>query len=142
MPASVFDGDGSSGRVAHLILESLRRAVRFARWVFLLAGIAGLIEIAPLYLLENLVGQRQPPPITHPLLYYGFVGLALAWQIAFLIISRNPLRYRPLMPAIFLKKLLYPLCMVVLHLPGRFPASALAPPLFDLIWLALVFGHG
>jgi hypothetical protein len=110
---------------------------RFARWVFLLAGIIGLVELVPLYFLEEMIGVRQPPPINHPEFYYGFVGVAIAWQVAFLIISRDPLRYRPLMPAIFLEKLLYPACIVVLHLKGRFPASAMAAPLLDLVWLGL-----
>jgi hypothetical protein len=63
--------------------------------------------------------------------------VAVAWQVAFLIISRDPLRYRPLMPAIFLEKLLYPACVIVMYLKGRFPASAMAAPLFDLVWLGL-----
>jgi hypothetical protein len=110
---------------------------RFARWVFLLAGTVGLVELVPLYFLEMMIGRRQPPPITHPEFFYGFIGVAIAWQVAFLIISRDPLRYRPLMPAIFLEKLLYPACVVVLYVTGRYPANAMGLPLFDLVWLAL-----
>jgi hypothetical protein len=47
------------------------KAVRFARWVFLIAGIVGVIEIVPLYFLENTIDRTQPPPITHPGFYYG-----------------------------------------------------------------------
>ena len=71
--------------------------------VFLLAVIPGLLEILPLYFLQDTLGRRQPPPITHPDFYYGFVGVASAWQVAFLLMSRDPLRYRQLMPAIFLE---------------------------------------
>jgi hypothetical protein len=53
-------------------------AVRFAHWVFLLAGIIGVLEIAPLYLMEDVIGRTQPPPISHPGFYYGFVGVTLA----------------------------------------------------------------
>lgn len=53
-------------------------SVRFARWVFLLAGIIGLIEIVPLYFMESTISRMQPPAITHPGFYYGFVGVALA----------------------------------------------------------------
>src|SRR5215467_11349376 len=95
------------------------QAVRFARGIFLVAGVLGLMEIVPLYFLEATIGIKQPPPITHPGFYYGFVGVTLAWQIAFLIISRDPLRYLPLMPALFLEKLLYPVAVYVLFAQGR-----------------------
>jgi len=111
--------------------------VRFARWVFLLAGIIGLLEIVPLYFMEGVINRAQPPDITHPAFYYGFVGVALAWQIAFLIISRDPLRYLPLMPALFLEKLLYPVAVFTLHLQGRVPAQNLGTAVIDLIWLVL-----
>ena len=35
-----------------------------------------------------------PPGMSHPLFYYGFVGVALAWQVAFWLIARDPVRYR------------------------------------------------
>lgn len=113
------------------------RAVRLARWVFLVAGIIGLLEIVPLYFMERMIDRVQPPDITHPGFYYGFVGVALAWQVAFLIISRDPLRYLPLMPALFLEKLLYPLAMFKLYLKGRAPAQDLGTAIIDLIWLLL-----
>jgi hypothetical protein len=52
--------------------------VRFARWVFLLAGIVGVLEVLPLYFYESTLNRTQPPPITHPDFYYGFVGVVLA----------------------------------------------------------------
>ena len=112
-------------------------AVPFARWVFLIAGILGLLEIVPLYFMENLIGRQQPPPITHPGFYYGFVGIALAWQVAFLIIARDPLRYLPLMPALFLEKLLYPIAVFTLYEQGRAPAQNLGTAVIDLIWFVL-----
>ena len=112
-------------------------SVRFARWVFLIAGIIGLLEVVPLYFMERMIDRAQPPDITHPGFYYGFVGVALAWQIAFLIISRDPLRYLPLMPALFLEKLLYPVAMFTLYIEGRAPAQNLGTAVIDLIWLFL-----
>lgn len=35
--------------------------------------------------------------ITRPGFYYGFVGLGLAWQIAFLVIAQDPVKYRLMM---------------------------------------------
>ena len=112
-------------------------SVRFARWVFLIAGILGLLEIVPLYFMENLIGEKQPPPITHPAFYYGFVGVALAWQVAFLIIARDPVRYQPLMPALFLEKLLYPVAVFTLYMQGRCPAQNLGTAVVDLVWFVL-----
>lgn len=112
-------------------------SVRFARWVFLLAGTVGLIEIVPLYFMESMIGRMQPPALTHPGFYYGFVGVTLAWQIAFLIIARDPVRYQPLMPALFLEKLLYPAAVFTLYAQGREPAQNLGTAMLDLVWFVL-----
>ena len=70
----------------------------FARRVFLIAGIWGLLIMLPQYFLEDRIGRTAPPPITHPEYFYGFIGVTIAWQFAFLVISRDPIRYRALMP--------------------------------------------
>jgi hypothetical protein len=69
----------------------------FAKRVYLGAGIYGLIFLLPLYFLEARTGRDYPPPITHPEYYYGFIGVAVAWQLVFLVMSRDPIRYRALM---------------------------------------------
>src|SRR5260370_35783885 len=71
--------------------------MKFAKVVFWVAGIWGVVVITPLYFIFDLIGKNDPPLITHPGFYYGFVGCALAWQIAFLIIGTNPVRLRPMM---------------------------------------------
>lgn len=78
--------------------------MRFARTVFTVAGIYGLVTLAPQYFLETRIGADDPPPITHPEYFYGFVGVALAWQIVFLVIGRDPLRFRPLMLVALVEK--------------------------------------
>jgi hypothetical protein len=70
--------------------QAIPAAVRFARVVYLVAGIVGLLEIVPLYFYEAVLNRAQPPPITHPEFYYGFLGVTLAWQVAFLVIARDP----------------------------------------------------
>jgi hypothetical protein len=62
----------------------------FARRLFLIAGSYGLLVLTPQYLLEGRIGRDQPPAITHPEYFYGFVGLGMAWQFAFLVIARDP----------------------------------------------------
>jgi hypothetical protein len=65
-------------------------------------------------------------------------SLAPAWQLAFLIISRDPSRYRPLLPALFLEELLYPAGTYVLFARGRVGSWAtLGIASLDLVWLAL-----
>ena len=45
---------------------------------------------------ETRYGVDNPPAINHPEFYYGFIGVAVAFQIVFIIISRDPIRYRSL----------------------------------------------
>jgi hypothetical protein len=94
---------------------------RFSRNVFLLAGIYGLIVLLPGYFGEKTLVQKMPPAITHPEFYYGFLGVAVAWQVAFLIIARDPQRFRPLIPAAILEKLTYCVACAVLFILGRIP---------------------
>jgi hypothetical protein len=81
--------------------------MRFARWVFLLAGLYGLAVMVPQYFMEAQVGRDYPPAITHPEYFYGFIGVGLAWQVAFLIIARDPARFRPIMLPSILEKLAF-----------------------------------
>lgn len=107
--------------------------MRFAKIVFRIAGIWGVLVIAPLYFLFDMIGSNDPPPITHPGFFYGFVGLALAWQFAFLFIATDPARYRPLMlPSIF-EKFSFGVAVVVLVLQGRMHSSDLVFAATDLL---------
>jgi hypothetical protein len=99
--------------------------MRFAKVVFWIAGIWGLLIITPLYFMFDLIGRQDPPPITHPGFFYGFVGAALAWQIAFLFIARDPVRYRPLMIPSIIEKFSYSGAVVILVLQARMHSSDL-----------------
>lgn len=93
--------------------------MRFAKLVFLVAGIYGLIVLLPLYFMEEQTGRDYPPPITHPEYYYGFTGVAVAWQLAFLVMSREPVRYRPLMIPAIVEKASFGIAVAVLYLQQR-----------------------
>ena len=93
--------------------------MKFARIVFWIAAIWGLLIITPLYFLFNLIGEKDPPPITHPAFFYGFVGVALVWQIAFIFIARDPIRFRPMMIPAILEKLVYSIPVIILVLQKR-----------------------
>lgn len=114
------------------------RGVAFARRVFRVAAIYGILALAPQYFLEERVGRDYPPPITHPEHFYGFVGVALAWQFLFLVIAKDPVRFRPAMPVAVVEKLAFGVPAIVLYLLGRIPAAVLAFGLIDLV-LATLF---
>lgn len=93
--------------------------MKFAKVVFWMAGIWGLLIITPLYFMFDAIGKKDPPRITHPGFYYGFVGAALAWQIAFLFIARNPVRFRPLIIPSVIEKFTWTIAVITLVLQGR-----------------------
>ena len=99
--------------------------MRFAKIVFWIAAIWGVLVITPLYFMFDLISRMDPPPITHPGFFYGFVGTAFAWQIAFFFIARDPVRHRPLMIPSMLEKFPYAIAVVVLVQQGRMHPSDL-----------------
>ena len=99
--------------------------MKFAKIVFRIAGIWGFLILTRLYFLFDLTGRQSPPAITHPEFYYVFVGVALVWQVGFLLIASNPIRYRPFMIAAVLEKLAYVIPIVILYLQHRVASSQL-----------------
>ena len=79
--------------------------MRFARFVFIGAGIWGIGVLMPLYWLFDVTGRSYGPPTDYPHFFYGFLSVAMAWQIAFLVIGSNPARFRPLMIPSIVEKL-------------------------------------
>jgi len=117
--------------------SSDRAHVKFARLIFRVAGVWGIVLLAPLYFMFELIGANDPPPITHPGFYYGFVGVALAWQLAFFIIASDPVRFRPMMIPSIVEKVAYGGAMAVLYLQRRMHVQDLAFGLIDLLFAAL-----
>jgi hypothetical protein len=109
----------------------------FARRLFLIAGIYGLLVLVPQFFLEDRLGRDYPPAVTHPEHFYGFLGVAVAWQVAFLVIARDPVRFRPIMVPAVLEKAAFGLAVVALFLRGRVPAVVLIFGLIDLTLGAL-----
>jgi hypothetical protein len=99
--------------------------MRFARAVFLIAGVYGLAVMVPLYFMEARIGREMPPAITHPEYFYGFAGVTLAWQLLFLVLSSDPLRYRPMMLPAIVEKVTYVVALAVLALQHRIPSIIL-----------------
>ena len=111
--------------------------MRFAKIVFLVAGIYGLLILTPMYFLENKIGRDTPPAITHPEYFYGFTGVALAWQVLFLVLSTDPVRYRAMILPSILEKVSYGIALIVLLSQGRLALSAFAIGSVDWIFAFL-----
>ncbi len=132
--------DGRLLSFDNLICEKFltERTMKFARWVFGIAAVYGVISIAPLYFMEQAIGRQDPPPITHPMFFYGFVGVTLAWQLLFLAIARQPVRLRPVIPFAVLEKLSFGVGAMVLYQQGRLDHGDLYFGSIDLV-LAVLF---
>ena len=107
--------------------------MRFARWTFRVAGIYGLIVILLGYFSEPQVSRDYPPPVTHVEYFYGFMGLALTFQLIFLLISTDPLRYRPLMLLSVMEKLAFFVPAMILLAHHRMPAPTAGGAVVDFI---------
>jgi hypothetical protein len=107
--------------------------MKFAKTVFRVAAIWGVLVITPLYFMFDLIGRQDPPPITHPAFFYAFVGLALAWQIAFFFIATDPIRYRPLMIPSMFEKFSYAAAVIILVWQSRTSRSDLVFAGTDLL---------
>ena len=112
--------------------------MKFAKVVFWVAGIWGVLVITPLLFMFDLIGRQDPPPITHPGFYYGFVTTALAWQIAFFFIGRDPVRLRPMMIPSVIEKLGYAGAVTGLYFQRRIRPGDLVFDTIDLL-LGLLF---
>jgi len=116
--------------------------MKFAKVVFVGAGIWGIGVLTPLYWLVDVSGRRYGVPTEYPQFYYGFLSVAMAWQIAFLIIGSNPARFRVLMIPGILEKLGYVVPLVVLYQQARVTwadAQAAVPDFALAILMMLAF---
>jgi hypothetical protein len=111
--------------------------INFARRLFLGAGIYGVGVIVPMFFVEDLIGKYDPPAITHAEFYYGFVCTALAWQIVYLMMSRDPVRLRPMIIPAIVGKAGFALWVFALFAQERLAARNVILPSTDLILAAL-----
>ena len=110
----------------------------FARRVYVIAAVYGILALVPQYFMEERIGRDFPPPITHPEQFYGFIGVALAWQVMFLVIARDPVRFRAAMPVTVLEKITFAVPCAILFVQGRVAAPVFAVGMIDLL-LATLF---
>jgi hypothetical protein len=93
--------------------------MRFARIVFIVAGVWGILVLMPLFFLIDVTGRQYMPPSMYPQFFYGFLSVAMAWQIAFLVIGSDPARFRLLMLPSIVEKFGWVLVLVLLYRGGR-----------------------
>lgn len=120
--------------------------MKFAKWNFLIAGIFGLLVIIPLAFSEKMIEQIMPPGVDHPEFFYGFVFLNICWQILYLFISTDPVRYRVMMIPAFLAKASGAVALTWLYLQGRtsgqwIPAAGV-DSVFAILFLIAYFAAG
>ena len=106
--------------------------MKFARVLFNVAAVYGIVALFPQYFAEGLIGRKFPPAITHPEYFYGFIGVVLVWHVLFFVIAREPQRYRSLMLLAFAEKSVFGVPTVLLYLQGRVGVAILVAALIDL----------
>ena len=111
--------------------------MKFAKYVFIAAGVWGIAVLTPLFFLVDITGRPYPAPTDYPHFYYGFLAVALAWQFAFLAIGSNPVQYRLLMIPAFIEKAGYIMTATLLYSQGRISADELGTAIPDSLLLVL-----
>lgn len=91
---------------------------RASRRIYTVAGIYGLIILLPLYFGEHALAAMGQT-LTRPEYYYGFIGAAASFQLVYLMIGRDPVRFRPLMPVTLIAKLSFTIPVAALFAFGR-----------------------
>ena len=112
--------------------------MKFARYTFLVAGIYGLIVLLPQYFLENRIGIDAPPPLTHVEFFYGFIGVAVAFQLVFLGIASDPVRYRMMILPSIVEKFSFAIAAVALLQQNRIAPQMFAGAAVDAV-LGILF---
>jgi hypothetical protein len=106
--------------------------------VFLVAGVWGIVVLTPLYFLVDLTGRSYAAPVDYPHFFYGFLSVAMAWQLAFLIIGSSPSRFRPFMIAGSVEKFGHVAGVAILYQAGRLSVQDATAAVPDFI-LGLLF---
>ena len=116
--------------------------MKFARVAFLIAGVWGIVVLTPLYFLVDLTGRQYAAPADYPQFFYGFLSVAMAWQIAFLVIGSSPARFKPLMIPSIVEKFGHVTGVAVLYSQSRLSvtdATAAGPDLLLGVLFILAF---
>jgi len=110
--------------------------MRLAQWVFRVAGVYGILVVAPMLFLERQLAAGA----VHPVFFYGWVSVNLAWQLLFLVLSSDPARFRPMILVCFFQKataaIAIPWLFVAHRVGGMWLGAAVVDLVFALLFLA------
>jgi len=113
--------------------------MKFSKYTFYAAGIYGLLVLLPQFFLEAKTSADYPPAITHAEFFYGFICVAVAFQVVFLIIGSDPVRYRPLMlVSALLEKFPFAVVVAALYAFRSVPLPIVGGAVLDVI-LGILF---
>ncbi len=101
--------------------------MKFAKWVFTIAAIYGVIVLVPPLFLEATVVKMSGHPMDYPEYYYGFTLTAIVFQGVFFTIGRDPQRFRPLMLVGVLEKLSFGVPVWWLYAQHRLGQAGVLP---------------
>ena len=118
-------------------MNSRGAAAKRARLVLIVAAIYGFLAIPPLYFAD------APDP--HRLMYFAFAGIALVFQGVFLVIARDPVRYRAFVPLCIFEKVSFAVPALAFWWQGKAGGTMglggaidlVLAVLFTIIWLKL-----
>ncbi len=108
-----------------------------ARVIFLVAGIYGLVVLLPMYAAESTFSAEYPPAITHTEFYYGFLGVTIAWQVAYVIMSWDIKRYRLMIIPAIIEKVGFVIPALILTVVGRLPWPLVGAAAIDFLFAGL-----
>jgi hypothetical protein len=111
--------------------------MKLAKWTFRTAGIFGLIVMVPLLFAMKLIDQIMPPAVNHPEFFYGFVILNICWQILYLFLSKDPIRFRPMMIPSFFAKASGSIALMWLYIQDRISSQWVATAILDGVFAIL-----
>ena len=107
--------------------------MKFARIVFIAAGLWGVFVLTPVYFVADAAGRHGAAAIGYSQFFYGLFPITMAWHVAFLLIGWQPVRFRPLMIPSMLGKFGDVVTVVVLHGHARVSAADAASSAADLV---------
>jgi hypothetical protein len=116
-----------------MFTDQISNPVRRSRNIFRASGIYGILILAP-QLFREKAFVLPGLPMNHPEFFYGFFIVSLAFQFVFLMISSDPVRYRPMIFAGLAEKGGYAVACILLFVHHR-----MAPDFFILYSVDILF---
>lgn len=108
--------------------------VKAASYIYSAAGLYGASILLPQLFLEKTVSEKVAPiPRDSAQYFYGMYGAALAFQGVFLVMGRDPVRYRALIPFAVAEKLIFAGACAMLHGQKRLPEGMRLGALIDAV---------